>query len=114
MLSAYFCRGCQTNWSNVPEADGEVGEQYEYCPICRTDEHLEEGREGETFSFNAITGEQVGNSTGLVVEPELPAPPEVNLIEAEGRASWAYMRAYKEGGHEAAERAYNRAIRGSK
>ena len=109
-----FCNGCQTNWSSLPLTDVDGNDEYEFCPLCRTDEHLQPGRPGESFSFNMITGEKIDNGTGVAVEVPLPAPPEYDLKEAEGRASWAYLKAYKAGGHAAAVKAHGRALKSSK
>jgi len=109
-----FCRGCQTNWSILPMSEGDGDDQYEYCPLCRTDEHLQAGHAVGSFSFSMITGEKIDNITGLPVQAPLPEPPEVDLKEAEGRASSAYLKAYKEGGHYAGEKAYYSSLRSSK
>lgn len=73
-----YCAGCCTNWSSLPMMDGDDDdESYEYCPTCRTDSFLEEGHDGPTYSFNAITGEMIDDVTGIPVYVQIQEPPPV-------------------------------------
>lgn len=75
-----FCSGCQTNWAALPEADEEGDESYAFCPLCRTDEHLEDGREGHAYLFNPISGAAINTLTRIAKLFEYPAPPPVKPL----------------------------------
>lgn len=72
-----FCTLCGTNWSHLCSLEEEGDEEYEFCPLCLTAEHLVEGREGASYSFHPITGEKIDNETGKVVAPPSVPPPPI-------------------------------------
>lgn len=121
--SIRHCGQCKRNWSSLPVQDEDGDEQYEYCPVCYTDEHLMAYSGGDTFTFCQITGEIVNDRTGhpekviSVVPPEVPKSPQhFNAQKYEGRKEYhesqsdkalaAYHKAFATGGQAAGERAY--------
>ena len=74
----FYCAACCTNWSSLPTMEGEEGDEwYEYCPVCRTDSFLIEGKDAPTFSFNPLTGEMIDDVTGIPVYLPIDEPPPV-------------------------------------
>lgn len=55
---SHFCTKCNINWLTLYTVDAEDhDDQYEVCPRCRNDFYLTEGKEGEAFMMDAISGE---------------------------------------------------------
>ncbi|HEY4288219.1 MAG TPA: hypothetical protein VGN00_14040 [Puia sp.] len=74
--SPSFCGGCGTNWAALLTADEEEeDESYQYCPLCRTDAHLEPVHPGPLFRFNPITGETLDEHGAPKIYPISDAPP---------------------------------------
>jgi hypothetical protein len=125
---AIYCAGCETNWSQLPTMDEEQGDEwYVFCPTCRTDSFLEDGKEGPTFSFNSITGEMIDDVTGIPVYIPISDPPpvpvnfgvfdEAEFISNKNRADKAEemaIQSYQDTlpqGEQAAQAAYRNALR---
>lgn len=121
--SRTYCSNCQRNWSSLPTMEGEGEEEYDYCPQCRSDAHLQEGRPGDSFSIRPLTGELYNDTTGQLATDHQGAPPQVTsdpkpfdkvkyqlrkdrAESLDDRALDAYQKAYETGGKEAGERAY--------
>lgn len=81
-----FCTKCDTNWSKLPVQNNEdLDEAYETCPVCKQDNFLEDGRQGDTYFYdfekgvrNTITGELKER-----VVDEMPPLRKKNLTENE-------------------------------
>lgn len=116
---ATFCSKCGINW-NALDAYEDTGEEVTlYCPLCQTDHHLIEGKEGYTYMRHPFTNEVYCVQTGEPFNQELPdnglkatkykgAFTETKA-EHERREDKA-LEAYFEGG----ERAYFNSLKGSK
>lgn len=125
--SIRYCSKCKRNWSKLPVQDEEGDEQYECCPICRTDTYLTDYSGGDTYIFCQITGEIINDRTGkgetlsagLAPEVDKPRNPfDAEKYEAkkeyneslEDRALAAYYKVFEIGGHAAAEKAYRQVL----
>lgn len=123
-----YCAGCSHNWNKLSVSESDGDEEYEYCPVCRTDEFIESYSAGEIFSFNPITGDIVNVRTGMpdtdpvrfipeVVKPMRPFDPiayddDKNRSEkSEDKAIAAYRKAYEAGGQAAGEKAYQKVLK---
>ena len=60
----FHCSKCDINWARLRSMDGEGDEQYEVCPVCLTDMHLDEPTDIETFIQCQITGRIINSVTG--------------------------------------------------
>lgn|SRR5574343_1286410 len=60
----HYCTNCQINWSRLHSQDGEGDEQYEYCPICKSDTWLTEGRSEPAFIRSPLDGVIINPVTG--------------------------------------------------
>lgn len=122
------CAGCNHNWNRLDVSDSEGDEQYEFCPVCRTDEFIGSYSAGEIFSLNPITGEIINVRTGMpetepvrfipeVVKPMKPFDPiaydenNERMESSEDKAIAAYQKAYDAGGQAAGEKAYQKALK---
>lgn len=125
--SIRHCSQCKHNWSRLPVKDEEGDEQYEFCPICRTDAHLTDYSGGDTFTFCQITGTIVNDRTGKPesespgLSPAVAAPRDPFDAErygakkehheaSEDKALAAYYKAFETGGQPAADKAYRQAL----
>ena len=121
--SIRHCSKCKHNWSRLPVQDEEGDEQYEFCPVCNTDEHLTDYSSGDTFTFCPITGQIINDRTGQPDAITSVDPPKVskshqhfNPTKYEDRKEYnetiadkalaAYHKAFETGGQEAGEKAY--------
>jgi len=88
-----YCNGCGHNWQRLSSMETDGDEEYEFCPVCYTDEHLQEAKDGPVHAFNPITGEIFYVATGKIIEPplrELPPVPKDPCMP------WADLRYTKE------------------
>ena len=82
----------QSNRDSVVDvSDGD--EEYEYCPVCGTAEHLQPQKDEPIHSFNPITGEILDAITGEVIHQELP---ELPPVPKDNSMPWADLRYTKE------------------
>lgn len=70
-----FCSKCNINWSRLETIDGEGDEQYEVCPLCRSDVHLQEPTDFITYFRCGITGKVLNTDTKEELEKECPPLP---------------------------------------
>lgn len=50
----HYCTKCQINWSALETQDDQEGdEQYEFCPTCKTDTFLVDGKPGDAFCIGS-------------------------------------------------------------
>ena len=90
MKATAFCTKCNTNWSRLPNINNEaLDESYDFCPVCKTDEYLTDGREGQAFFYDLQRG-PVNTVTGEVKEKfvtVLPPSPKMSKQDIENNAA---------------------------
>ena len=70
---ATYCNNCGINWARLHSQDAGDS-MYEYCPICKTDSFLDDGKEGDAF-IQLIDGSVINPKTG----EEYKRFPEVDI-----------------------------------
>ncbi len=56
MKAVAYCTNCSINWARLHSQDVE-DERYEFCPLCKTDMHLVEGKDETSYLCNPINNE---------------------------------------------------------
>lgn len=119
------CSRCGTNWARLHTIDEEGDEQYDFCPVCKTDTHLEAAQPGPWFTFCPFTGQKIDVDTGKPGGIEISEPPGVapytggfnpdryykRLAERhaiEDKAIDAYLKTYETEGPSAAQEAFHK------
>jgi hypothetical protein len=70
------CKKCDINWARLWSEDGEGDEQYEVCPVCKSDLNLESGTDIVSYIMCPITGRITDMETGEL-HPRQAAPVKV-------------------------------------
>ncbi|HRQ17734.1 MAG TPA: hypothetical protein PL085_11705 [Agriterribacter sp.] len=115
-----FCTNCLTNWASLhSQDDGE--ESYEYCPLCHTDNFLEDAQPGTAYIMCHVTGKVINVATRERREENIPtlSKPKKSTFNLE---NWlkqkeeqekqeyadiiAYQEVYERAGKEEAEQHY--------
>lgn len=58
------CKKCNINWARLWSDDGDGDEQYEFCPLCKSDIGLEPGTDIISYIMCPVTGQITNVETG--------------------------------------------------
>lgn len=117
-----FCSKCNINWAQLHTQEVE-NEIYEYCPVCKTDVHLQPQKNSVKFIMCPITGKVRNLNTGKVLLFGDTKPPKIiqrskpvnideyrkrheDRIKKEDKAIEAYLSTYQTHGLEAARKVF--------
>lgn len=70
-----YCSRCGVNWSALWQQEAEGEEVYEFCPLCKTDLHLEEGNDIHGHIKCPVSGKIYNTFTGEDVTLTIMAKP---------------------------------------
>ncbi len=75
-----YCSKCGINWASLhtQELDGEC---YEFCPVCNTDMHLQDGNDIMSYICCPFTGTITNTYNGQVMQLLIPKPPVVKKYQ---------------------------------
>lgn len=71
-----YCSKCGINWAALHKHATEF-DDYDFCPVCLTDMHLEEGNSMTAFVMCPVSGKitNVDTKEELIIERKLPDYP---------------------------------------
>lgn len=90
-----FCSKCGINWARLWSLDSEEGDETtEFCPLCRTDHHLQPGNDIISFIRCPFSGKitDVESGSVLTLAPPKPTPPPYYRIPAMSMTEAEYER----------------------